>query len=152
MLVRPRDLADRMSGPQRPTIFTLPIEAARLKAAKSSVTFRRLNTRLSLKTGGSLPTIRLSSRCDIRRLPTDLADCFSCRVFRLRAGYSTETRMTPDLVMPSARAALIDTSMTRPRMKGPRSLIRHRIERPAPVTVTMLPNGLVRWAQVISPL
>ena len=31
MLVRPRDLADRMSGPQRPTIFTLPIEAARLK-------------------------------------------------------------------------------------------------------------------------
>ena len=32
MLVRPRDLADRMSGPQRPTIFTLPMEAARLKA------------------------------------------------------------------------------------------------------------------------
>jgi len=32
MLVRPRDLADRMSGRQRPTIFTLPIEAARLKA------------------------------------------------------------------------------------------------------------------------
>jgi hypothetical protein len=39
------------------------------------------------------------------------------------AAYSTETRMTPDLVMPSARAALI------PRMKGPRSLIRHLIER-----------------------
>jgi hypothetical protein len=32
MFVRPRDLAYRMSGPQRPTIFTLPIEAARLKA------------------------------------------------------------------------------------------------------------------------
>jgi hypothetical protein len=32
MLVRPRDLADRMSGPERPKIFTLPIEAARLKA------------------------------------------------------------------------------------------------------------------------
>jgi hypothetical protein len=32
MLVRPRDLADRMSGPRRPTIFTLPTEAARLKA------------------------------------------------------------------------------------------------------------------------
>lgn len=32
MLVRPRDLADRMSGQQPPTIFTLPIEAARLKA------------------------------------------------------------------------------------------------------------------------
>jgi hypothetical protein len=32
MLVRPSDLADRMSGPQRPTIITLPIEAARRKA------------------------------------------------------------------------------------------------------------------------
>jgi len=72
--------------------------------------------------------------------------------YALRAGYSTETRMTPDLVMPSARAALIDTSMTLLRMKGPLSLIRHLIDRPAPVTVTMLPNGRVRWAQVISPL
>jgi hypothetical protein len=32
MLVRPRDLADRMSGTQQPTVFTLPIESARLKA------------------------------------------------------------------------------------------------------------------------
>jgi hypothetical protein len=32
MLVRPSDLADRMSRPQRSTIFTLPIEAARRKA------------------------------------------------------------------------------------------------------------------------
>jgi hypothetical protein len=32
MLVRPRDLADRMSGTQQPTIFTLPVESARLKA------------------------------------------------------------------------------------------------------------------------
>jgi hypothetical protein len=32
MLVRPRDLADRMSGPQRTEVFTLPIEPARLKA------------------------------------------------------------------------------------------------------------------------
>ena len=32
MHIRPRDLADRMSGLQRPEIFTLPIEAARLKA------------------------------------------------------------------------------------------------------------------------
>jgi hypothetical protein len=31
MLFRPRDLADRMSG-QQPEIFTLPIDAARLKA------------------------------------------------------------------------------------------------------------------------
>jgi hypothetical protein len=32
MLVRPRDLADQMSSTQQPTKFTLPIEAARLKA------------------------------------------------------------------------------------------------------------------------
>ena len=32
MLVRPRDLADRMDGIQQPEIFTLPIEAARRKA------------------------------------------------------------------------------------------------------------------------
>jgi hypothetical protein len=32
MLVRPRDLANRMSGVQQPEIFTLPIDAARLKA------------------------------------------------------------------------------------------------------------------------
>ena len=32
LLVRPRDLANRMSGAQHPEVFTLPIEAARLKA------------------------------------------------------------------------------------------------------------------------
>jgi len=32
MLVRPRDLADRMSGPQPPQTFRLPVDAARLKA------------------------------------------------------------------------------------------------------------------------
>ena len=32
MLVRPRDLADRMSGNEQPEIFTLPIDAARCKA------------------------------------------------------------------------------------------------------------------------
>ena len=32
MLVRPRDLADRMSGPQQTELFTLPIESARRKA------------------------------------------------------------------------------------------------------------------------
>ena len=32
MLVRPRDLADRMSGTQQPQIFRLPVDAARRKA------------------------------------------------------------------------------------------------------------------------
>ena len=32
MLVRSRDLVDRMSGTQQPQVVTLPIESARLKA------------------------------------------------------------------------------------------------------------------------
>jgi hypothetical protein len=32
MLVRPHDLADRMSSPRQTEIFRLPIESARLKA------------------------------------------------------------------------------------------------------------------------
>jgi hypothetical protein len=32
MLVRPRDLADRMAGVAQREIFTLPVDAARLKA------------------------------------------------------------------------------------------------------------------------
>jgi hypothetical protein len=32
MLVRPRDLADRISGERQPETFTLPLEAARCKA------------------------------------------------------------------------------------------------------------------------
>ena len=62
------------------------------------------------------------------------------------------TTLTPDRIMPSARAAGVDTSMIRPRTNGPRSLMRQRIERPADdVTVTTLPKGRVRWAHVISP-
>jgi hypothetical protein len=56
---------------------------------------------------------------------------FHAGVFLSELTYSTETGTTPDCIMPSARAALIDTSMTRPRMKGPRSLTRHWIERSA---------------------
>jgi hypothetical protein len=41
------------------------------KHAKSSINFRKQDTRLSLKTGGSFPTVGLSSRCDIYRLRTD---------------------------------------------------------------------------------
>jgi len=32
MLVRPRDLADRMSGRGEPKTFTLPVDVARIKA------------------------------------------------------------------------------------------------------------------------
>src|SRR4051812_22220253 len=42
-----------------------------------------------------------------------------------RRTYSTETRTTPALIMPSALAAGTERSTIRPRMKGPRSLTRH---------------------------
>jgi len=45
----------------------------------------------------------------------------------LRHSYSTETRTTPACIMPSARAALNDTSITRPLTNGPRSFTRQRI-------------------------
>ena len=67
------------------------------------------------------------------------------RQTRDAAGYWTETDTTPAPIMPSARAALTDTSMILPRINGPRSLTRHWIERPdRVVTVTTLPIGLVR--------
>jgi hypothetical protein len=66
-------------------------------------------------------------------------------VTRDAAGYSTETDTTPEPIIPSARAAVTDTSMILPRINGPRSLTRHCIERPDHVvTVTTLPIGLVR--------
>jgi DNA-binding NtrC family response regulator len=43
---------------------------------------------------------------------------------------SIETMTTPARTIPSARAALVETSMIRPRTNGPRSLTRHWIELP----------------------
>ena len=67
------------------------------------------------------------------------------------ARQSRETRTTPDRIMPSARAAFTERSMTRPRINGPLSLTLQTIERLPWVTLTRLPNGRVRCAQVNSP-
>jgi hypothetical protein len=48
MLVRPRDLADRISGTRQPEIFTLSISAARLKAREIIRQFPR---------GGYMPIV-----------------------------------------------------------------------------------------------
>ena len=42
--------------------------------------------------------------------------------------YSTETGTMPDRIIPRARAAPTDTSITRPLTNGPRSLMRHCME------------------------
>src|SRR5437762_300976 len=65
--------------------------------------------------------------------------------------YSSETRTTPDRIIPRARAALRERSMTRPRINGPLSVTRQLIDRSPCETLTMLPKGRVRCAQVISP-
>ena len=56
------------------------------------------------------------------------------------------TGATPLPIIPKIRAAPVDTSMTRPRMNGPRSLIRNTTERPLRVLVTrtFVPKGKLR--------
>jgi hypothetical protein len=71
MLVRPRDLADRMSSTHQPTKFTLPIEAARLKVREILSRFPQAGYAAVVENGGSFLTVRLNSRCDIYRLQTD---------------------------------------------------------------------------------
>lgn len=62
------------------------------------------------------------------------------------------TRVTPEPVKPSSEAAARDTSITRPRMKGPRSLMRTTTVRPLRrfVTRTLVPNGNERCAAVMA--
>src|SRR5258708_6610055 len=59
-------------------------------------------------------------------------------------------RPPPAPVSPTARAAPVDRSSTRPRMKGPRSLTVTTTLRPPWVTLSLVPNGSERWAQVIA--
>src|SRR5258707_15728970 len=63
---------------------------------------------------------------------------------------SAVTRPTPAPVRPTARAAPVDRSSTRPRMNGPRSLTVTTTLRPPWVTRSLVPNGRVRWAAVIA--
>ena len=68
MLVRPRDLADRMSGPQQPTLFTLPIEAARLKAREILDQFPQAGYSAVVENWRQLPDGQIEFR--MRHLPT----------------------------------------------------------------------------------
>jgi hypothetical protein len=54
--------------------------------------------------------------------------------------------------MSSLRAAASDTSMMRPSLKGPRSLMRTSTERPFSMFTTrrQVPKRTVRWAAVIA--
>lgn len=71
------------------------------------------------------------------------------------AGYdktSNFTSATPSRIICRRRAAFFDRSMMRPRLNGPRSLIRTTTEglseRSIRVTRTRVPNGRLRWAAV----
>jgi hypothetical protein len=68
MLVRPRDLADRMSGPQRPMIFTLSMEAARLKAREILDQFPQAGYATVVENWRQLPDGRIEFT--MRYLPT----------------------------------------------------------------------------------
>jgi hypothetical protein len=67
MLVRPRDLADRMSSKQ-PTKFTLPIEAARLKAREILDQFPQAGYTAVVENWRQLPNGQIEFT--LRHLPT----------------------------------------------------------------------------------
>jgi hypothetical protein len=68
MLVRPRDLADRMSTTRQPTIFTLPIEAARLKAREILDQFPQAGYATVVENWRQLPNGQIEFT--MRHLPT----------------------------------------------------------------------------------
>jgi hypothetical protein len=68
MLVRPRDLAGRMSGPPQPTLFTLPIEAARLKAREILDQFPQAGYATVVESWRQLPDGQIEFM--MRHLPT----------------------------------------------------------------------------------
>ena len=72
-----------------------------------------------------------------------------------RASYWTTSSLTfatPPSTIPSVSAAAWETSTTRPRTYGPRSLTRTVTDRPLATFVTRsrVPNGNVGWAAVNS--
>jgi hypothetical protein len=68
MLVRPRDLADRMSSPQQIEIFRLPIESARLKAREILGQFPQAGYAAVVENWRQLPDGRIEFTT--RHLPT----------------------------------------------------------------------------------
>jgi hypothetical protein len=68
MLVRPGDLADRMSTTQQPTILTLPIEAARMKVREILDQFPRTGYATVVENWWQLPDGQIEFT--VRNLPT----------------------------------------------------------------------------------
>jgi hypothetical protein len=68
MLVRPRDVADRMSGRQPTAKFTLPIEAARLKAREILAQFPQAGYVTVVENWRQLPDGQIEFT--MRHLPT----------------------------------------------------------------------------------
>ena len=87
-----------------------------------------------------------------RRLPdATLTDAHEKGVQRPRSHRtSAVTRPTPAPVRPTSRAAAVERSRTRPCTNGPRSLTVTTTLRPPWVTRSLVPNGRLRWAQVMA--
>ena len=68
MLVRPQDLADRMSGIREPEIFKLPVDAARLKVREILDQFPQGNYMAVVENWRQLPDGRIEFT--MRHLPT----------------------------------------------------------------------------------
>jgi hypothetical protein len=68
MLVRPRDLADRISGAREPETFTLPVDAARLKAREILGQLPRAGTTVVVENWRQLADGQIEFT--VRNLPT----------------------------------------------------------------------------------
>src|SRR5262245_12027713 len=101
----------------------------------------------------------LTDRAAFAVMRTSAGDCRTIAIYETTppcsGSYSTTSTLTlatPLPVMPNVSAADAETSTTRPRTNGPRSLTRTVTERPVSTSVTRsrVPNGNVRWAAVNS--
>jgi hypothetical protein len=67
MIVRPRDLADHMSGEPQQELFTLPLTQLAARPAKLSIRHPEAVSNQLLKIGANSPTVRLNLRSAISR-------------------------------------------------------------------------------------
>src|SRR6266404_2473049 len=72
MLVRPRDLADRIAANNSLSYSRCPLMRLAAKPAKLSISPRRTVSQQSFRVGDNSLTVRLNSQCDIFRIRIDV--------------------------------------------------------------------------------
>ena len=166
----PRVLGEVHAGTGTPLVATGGVAVAIVVLA-FTVPFERLAEATSIATLTVFAMVNVSLlRLRLRGVPTlpehfsvplwvpaaGLVTCLAMMASAVRSAEPDVSRRPPAMTgarpeKPSARAAAGVTSMTRPRMNGPRSLMRTTTDFPLCllVTRTSVPNGSVRCAAVM---